>query len=60
MQDVKADSPQGMKILMDWARSGSFVLEEAHEKCAQKHGVSTDGVKFSRRLPTADIRRKVA
>jgi len=48
----KIDSPEGMQALVDWARAHSYVLDEAHERMAKKHGVSLDGVQISRPLPS--------
>lgn len=42
----------GIEMIMDFARNGGFVLHEFHERLAKKHGVSTDGVVFARRVPT--------
>jgi hypothetical protein len=51
MLNPPCDSPEGIKIIMDFARHGGFVLYEAHERLAKKHGVDTSGVTFSRPIP---------
>lgn len=50
-QVMKTDSPEGIAHLMKWAKAHSAVLMEAHEQIAKKHGVSTEGVMFSRPIP---------
>jgi hypothetical protein len=49
--DVPLDSKEGMEILARFARGGGFVLNEAHERLAKKHGVSLEGIVISRPLP---------
>jgi hypothetical protein len=49
--NVNVDSKAGMQILVDWARAHRFFLNEYHEVLAKKHGVSTDGVLFTRPIP---------
>lgn len=51
LEAVPLDSREGISVLMAFARAGRFVLNEFHESLARKHGVSTDGVIFSRPLP---------
>lgn len=46
------DSREGIQYLADWARAGGWVLNEWHEKLAEKHGVSFEGVTVSRPIPT--------
>ena len=48
---TKVDSPEGIYHLFRWAKAGSFVLSEWHERIAKKYGVSTDGVVISRQIP---------
>lgn len=45
------DSKEGMQILFDWARATGAVLNEWHERTAQKYGITTTGVKISRPIP---------
>lgn len=45
------DSKEGIEMLMSFARNGGFVLSRVHEAIAKKHGVSTEGVMFSRPIP---------
>lgn len=51
---VKLDSPEGMRILMEWARTHGYVLSLWHKELAEKHGVDTHGVIFSEILPGWD------
>lgn len=44
--NLKMDSPEGMRYLMEWARAHKFVLHQWHCNLAKKHGVSTEGVLF--------------
>jgi len=48
---VKVDSPEGMRMLIDWARDHRAVLSNAHRRLAERHGVPTAGVLFSEPLP---------
>lgn len=45
------DSPEGIAILMRWAKASRLVLGDYHRRIAERHGVSTDGVIFSSPLP---------
>lgn len=49
--EVLVDSLEGITRLVAWAKAGGFVLNLAHAAIAEKHGVSTEGVAFSRPLP---------
>lgn len=51
MNNAPLDSPEGMRILVQWARGNNIVLSEWHEKLAQKHGIDTTGVRISRQIP---------
>lgn len=44
------DSAEGIRMLLDWARSHGMVLNEAHERIAERYGVPTGGVVFSRQI----------
>ena len=52
--DLLVDSKEGIEALFDWARAHRFVLYPYHEQIAAKHGVSTEGVIFTRPLPRGD------
>ena len=49
--NLPVDSPEGIAVLMHWARVGRWVLNEVHADIARKHGVSTDGVIIARQIP---------
>lgn len=50
---ILLDSPEGIKLLMDWATDHGFVLNEWHEATARKWNVPIpDGLVVSRPLPT--------
>lgn len=50
MHNLKVDSPEGIKRLMDWARATGAVLSQGHASIAKRYDVSTDGVKFVQRI----------
>lgn len=50
--DAPLDCKEGVERLFSAARFSGLVLSEYHERLAQKHGVSTDGVTISRPLRT--------
>ena len=54
VEDIPLDSPKGMQMLAEWVRAHSFVLNEAHERMAAKHGVSMAGVIIARPIPLRD------
>lgn len=45
------NTKEGMEMLADFARSGGFVLNQAHEEMAKRHGVSLEGIIISRPIP---------
>jgi hypothetical protein len=55
----KVDSAEGIAAIMEFARRGQFVLNEYHEAIAKRHGVSTEGVVFARRLPKIPLKGPV-
>lgn len=47
--DAPVDSPEGIKLFMEWAVQCGFVLNEWHEAIAQRHNVELpDGLVIAR------------
>lgn len=49
--ETEVDSPEGIEHLFRWAKAGSYILDERHERIAKKYGVPTEGVVISRPIP---------
>ncbi|MBA4132902.1 MAG: hypothetical protein C0519_15945, partial [Hyphomicrobium sp.] len=49
--ETPVDSAKGMTMLLDFARSGGFVLSERHKCLAEKYGLDVSGVVFTEPVP---------